>query len=309
MAFNTQPAWHGLGLDIGDNCRDSSLAIDAAGLNWKVEKRPILFNRTGGYETCSGVFANVRLDTEKLVGVVGNHYTSFQNRDAFSFFDPILRDHGGRYETAGSLYGGRRVWVLVKLDGEIRVKRDDVVKKYALLSNSHDGQSRVLYGFTGIRVCCTNTLRLALSDCEAFGGSRHRRNVANNVAAASRIMETAVSTFGKATELFTGMANVNLTAAQVNEYFRKVYYRPASIGWRAEDKLTELFETGRGNSERGVRGTLWAAYNAVTEYEDYRPYYAAENASRRLEHVWWGLGAKVKFRALQVARGLVQEAA
>lgn len=308
MMFNTQPAWHGLGLDVGDDCRDSSLAIDAAGLNWSVEKRPVLFKCTGGHETVANAFVNVRMDTEQAVGVVGNHYTSFQNRDAFAFFDPILREHGGCYETAGSLHGGRRVWALVRLAGEIRVKRDDVVRKYALLSNSHDGQSRVLYGFTGVRVCCENTLRLALSDYEAFGGSRHRLNVAENVAAASRIMETAVSTFDKAGELFTGMAGVNLNAEAVNGYFRKVYQRPSATGWRAEDKLTQLFETGRGNAERGVRGTLWAAYNAVTEYEDYRPYYADDKSSRRLEHVWWGNGAKVKYRALQVARSLVQAA-
>lgn len=302
MAFNTAPAWHGLGLDVGPNCRDSGFAMDAAGLNWAVEKRPVEFRKTGGHGIAEGSFVNMRLDTEESVGVVGNHYTSFQNRDAFAFFDPLLQEHGGCYETAGSLYGGRRVWMMVRLAGEIRVKRDDVVRKYALLSNSHDGQSRVLYGFIGVRACCNTTLRLALSDYEAFGGTRHRSNVAATVGAASRIMETAVSTFEKAEQLFAAMARVNITEAKANEYFRKVYQRTSATGWRAEGKLMQLFATGRGNAERGIAGTLWAAYNAVTEYEDFKPYYADNAANRRLEHVWWGNGAKVKFRALQLAR-------
>jgi phage/plasmid-like protein (TIGR03299 family) len=35
---------------------------------------------------------------------------------------------------------------------------------------------------------------------------------------------------------------------------------------RVEDRIVELFETGRGSDITGVRGTVWGAYNAVTEY-------------------------------------------
>lgn len=35
---------------------------------------------------------------------------------------------------------------------------------------------------------------------------------------------------------------------------------------RGFDLLKELFENGRGNEQPAVRGTWWAAYNAVTEF-------------------------------------------
>jgi len=308
MAFNEQPAWHGLGLNIaGQPARDTGMAMEAAGLAWTVEKKTLFTNQPEGFKSVPNHFAVVRSHIGDTVGVVGNHYTVLQNTDAFRFFDPIVSQGHGVIETAGSLYGGRKVWVLVRLHGDFRVK-GDLVRKYALLANSHDGQSRVQYGFTPRRVCCENTLRLALSDREAFGGTRHRLNVAAAVAGASAVLSQANEAFNDAEAVFNAMAGIRLNRDKLESYFRKAYNRPASgrSDWRALDKLTRLFEAGRGNDQPSIRGTLWAAYNAVTEFEDYKPYHATEVADRRLSEVWWGIGARNKFRAFAVARRVVE---
>jgi hypothetical protein len=54
----------------------------------------------------------------------------------------------------------------------------------------------------------------------------------------------------------------------------------------------------------GVRGTLWAAYNAVTRFEDYRAI-DGEIAGARLNRVWFGKGAALKLRALEAAKSIV----
>lgn len=70
-------------------------------------------------------------------------------------------------------------------------------------------------------------------------------------------------------------------------------------------RLIRLFETGRGNAMEGVRGTLWAALNAVAEYVDHeRPTRSGEGGSareKRLESSLWGSGARLKERAWRVA--------
>ncbi|HZO33233.1 MAG TPA: DUF932 domain-containing protein [Chloroflexota bacterium] len=64
------------------------------------------------------------------------------------------------------------------------------------------------------------------------------------------------------------------------------------------------FENSTGNSEAGVKGTLWAAYNGVTEYVDHRQNRKGED--RRFESVFFSEGYSIKTRALTVAQDLLQ---
>lgn len=62
---------------------------------------------------------------------------------------------------------------------------------------------------------------------------------------------------------------------------------------------TKLFEIGRGNNVPRVKGTLWAAYNGVTEYIDH--YKGRADRSRHLDSIWFGDGYLTKARAFRIA--------
>ena len=79
-----------------------------------------------------GYFANIRDKDDKLLGVVTDRYTVIQNEDAFAFTDGLL-GAGVRYETAGSLSEGRRVWILAKLPNEYII-RGDRISPYMVFS-------------------------------------------------------------------------------------------------------------------------------------------------------------------------------
>ena len=90
-------------------------------------------------------------------------------------------------------------------------------------------------------------------------------------------------------------------------YFAALYPDP-SRGDPARAKSTRmtlhgLFEMGMGQDLRGVRGSWWAAWNAVTEYSDH---HAGNDARRRLEGGWLGDGARLKQRAWGLAIDLAQ---
>ena len=164
-----EKAWHGLG-QIIDRYPTSSEAIQHAGLDYIVEKRPLFTYDTASHLgegsddilipeiTVPNFFATVRADTERVLGVVGNDYEVVQNRDAFSFFDAIVGGGDGiLYETAGALGNGERVFITAKLPDYIRVGVKDWIEQYLFLTTSHDGLGSITAAFTPIRIVCNNS--------------------------------------------------------------------------------------------------------------------------------------------------------
>ena len=163
--------WHGLGRIIMD-APASREALELAGLDWQVESRNI-YSGTGAM--IPGYRANVRSTDDAVLGVVSDRYRIVQNEEAFQFTDDLLGE-GVTYETAGSLQGGKKVWMLAKLPEKYIIAGDEVTP-YLVFFNSHDGSSGVKVAMTPVRVVCQNTLNLALGTAKRIWTARHTENV------------------------------------------------------------------------------------------------------------------------------------
>ena len=163
--------WHGRGRIIMD-APASREALELAGLDWLVESRNI-YSGTGAM--IPGYRANVRSTDDAVLGVVSDRYRIVQNEEAFQFTDDLLGE-GVTYETAGSLQGGKKVWMLARLPRKYLIAGDQVVP-YLVIFNSHDGSSGVKVAMTPIRVVCQNTLNLALNTAKRSWTARHTENV------------------------------------------------------------------------------------------------------------------------------------
>lgn len=304
--------WHKLGTPVA-NLATAEECIIKARLDWEVAKRPIYVDGTneGEVDQVPDYWATVRTDRNQVLGVVGNQFTPLQNREAFGFFDAIVGEGAAIYETAGSLAEGRKIWLLAKLPGEIKVVGDDITDKYLLLANGHDGMFNLTIGFTPIRVVCQNTLNAALNGQGQFIRMRHTINVAQAVQAAGKIMRQGVDFFKGAEEQFQVFAKTPITDKQADQFFRAVYDRPVMESaekqgrrWSGLNELGALFQGGMGTKLPGVRGTLWGAYNAVTEYEDHRR--KVRDTTDRLDRNWFGDGARTKLRAFNFGTEIVE---
>jgi phage/plasmid-like protein (TIGR03299 family) len=312
--------WHGLGTEL-DHPATAAEAIRAARLDYRVVRRPVYAMTRGGLVPIPGRYAIVRTPSsgagETIFGVVGAGYRPLQNVDAFRFFDTIVGSGQAIYHTAGVLGQGERIWILARLPDDIRVVGDDVAEKYLLLSNSHDGSSSVQIKFTPIRVVCQNTLTMALRDGPTVR-ILHRRSLQRELDRAQETLGIIRKRFDELEVGFRALARVSVNEERLAEYLARIFPDPADPldepgrlrAGRDRRWSRHLFEDGRGQSLPQVRGTLWAAYNGVTEYVDHRVLFGRNGRplpeDRRLGSVWFGEGYRIKARAYREAIGLAE---
>lgn len=310
MIYVGETPWHGLGkkLDAPPTIGD---AIDQAGLNWKVNT--VQLQLPDGRKVDR--FATVRDSDNTILGTVGPGYHPVQNTDAFQFFQPFLDQKVATVETAGSLRKGARVWMLAKIDRADAVivpKADDRVSKFLLVANGHDGALALHVGITPIRVVCQNTLSAAVAGRHTSTIKiRHTSGAQEALKFVQETIDRVDHDFEKAAELFRALANVKVTEKMLRDFVDRVFRRQrlkmkaaAEIARqtievvdvadetptkeresKVYESIAQLFEKGKGNDVKGVRGTGWAAYNAATEYLTWQ---RGDDQDTRLTNLWFG---------------------
>lgn len=300
MMYVGETPWHTLGTKL-DNPATASEAIEAAGLNFTVEKWPLRTER--GSFPVENHFATIRTDTNQVLGVVGSHYEPIQNKDAFTTFDALVGAGEAIYHTAGALGKGERIWILAKLPDYIRINGNDIVEKFLLLTNSHDGSSVVRIKLTPIRVVCENTLAFALSGAEQEVRIRHTIQASEKLKQAHEILGLTNKLYSELERIFNRMSEVKITTPMLTDYVREIFpdipnAEPSSKRKEMRERINELAEVGTGADI--ARGTLWGAYNAVTEFVDHVRL-NSKNDSVRLKAMWFGSGERIKRQAFMRA--------
>jgi phage/plasmid-like protein (TIGR03299 family) len=314
--FAYNPAWHGLGTVVSE-AQSSADALRIAGLDWDVSLTDLTADfgedATGErYRKVPECRATYRTDTGMPLGAVGTRYTPLQNREAFDWMDAIVGESLAIWHTCGSLRGGRRVWMLAKLPGTLEVANADVLEKYVLIANSHDGSGAVRLFPTNVRVVCANTLRLAMSgfnrNPEAGLSLRH------TVGGLSRRIEQAKELLGvvdASHEQFADTAKAMLakpmSSSQVSEFFGKlVDDRSDRARGKVLGSLWDRFALPTNADQFGAN--VWTAYNAASEYADYdlRNLGTPEQKmERRFSSIMFGSADTFKQRAWEYACDLV----
>lgn len=304
MFYRNEVPWHRLGQKV-HQIPTIEEAIVAAGLDWTVSTQG-LYLADG---TAIDKKAVVRDSDNTALGVVGPKYQPLQNQQAFEFFNPFLQANEATLETAGSLRQGRRVWVLAKINKDpMEIVKNDTVEKFILLAHGHDGLMSVRVGFTPIRVVCANTLAMAKnSSGSQLIRLKHTKNLQDNLEKVSEIMNAANAKFEATAEQYRELARREISTADLEAYIKMVFVGPEYGKMEAEGKkpardiipqVTRLFEEGHGAQLPGVRGTYWAAYNAVNEFLGYEK---GKDEQARLDNMWFGQSAVLNDKALKEA--------
>ena len=236
MFYVREMPWHGLGTRVAE-APSSKDALRLAGLDWKVVQEPILTVRN---EVVPGFKANIRDRDHSVLGVVTDRYKIIQNDEAFAFTDALLGE-GVRYETAGSLQNGRRVWILAHMPREYIIMGEHI-SPYLLFSNTHDGSGAIKVCLTPIRVVCNNTLNLALNTAKRSWSMIHTGDVNAKMKEAYDTLFTAEKYMAELGKEFDRLRNIELTDSQVRDYIEillRLDEKPTPIQIKNTKKLRE----------------------------------------------------------------------
>ena len=297
MTADGRDAWHGLGARLSQ-VATAQEASEAASMGWEVEMRKVFIQTPSGqFMEVTDKKAVTRLDNGKVFGVFSNQYTPLQNRDAFTFFDSVVGAGEAIYHTAGTLGGGSRIWILAKLPGDLKLSNSDVLERYILLANSHDGSLAVTMKPTTVRVVCNNTLSVAMGgDTNKLFRAVHTSSVMQRVNQARETLGLQEAYFAMMMRGIERLADESMNQVAADEFLLKLFGQeesPEAISTRMQnqmDTVGDLFISGTGN--HGVN--RWDMLNAVTEFVDHK---RSKDADKRLDAAWFGGGKDLKQKA------------
>lgn len=341
-----------LGIDVSD-CKSSAEVMHKAGLDFIVDKcelvarmpfgikRNNIVNDIAGdfvkdgyiYRELVGSYATYRADTSQPLGLVKAKYEVVQNIDAFKFFDDAIGEGMARWDKAGILDDGRKIYLSARLPVETRVG-DDLIDNYLVFSNSHDGTSSVNIMFTPIRVICTNMLNSALKSADAYIRIRHTESAKQKLQRGAEILRIACNHADTVQDYYNSLLKVKMSDREVMEYlanlqltakeqdlllnydkengYKKLIlkdYRTmevTGVSQRKANMIASLFEYYcDGIGQKHIAGTAWGAYNAVTGF-----YCNVANleGEKRVESLLYGGANSNMIKALNAANDFARVA-
>lgn len=262
MMYVREKPWHGLGVEVAE-APTSADALRLAGLDWEVQQKNI---QVCGGSKIENYKANVRSTDGAVLGVVSDSYKIVQNADAFSFTDELI---GGdvRYETAGSLRGGKKIWLLAKMPE--RKIAGDAVEPYLCFSNTHDGTGAIRVCMTPIRVVCNNTLNLALNTAKRQWSARHMGNIEQKMQEARMCLQLADAYMDGLGDYADKLANKTINDEELDKILNEMFpveendsERKKTMAKKAKDEFMVCY--WRPDIAQFLN-TAWGVVNAMSD--------------------------------------------
>lgn len=323
-------ALHVLGTEIPEGLSAAEAMAHARLSGWNVHKRPIetssFLQGPDGPELVNplavpGFFATVRTNPltkeAEPLGVVGRTYTPIQNEAHVELLDTIVDEGGARFSVASEMRGGRDVFMGIHLPRTITIGGVDPIDSYLVAFNSHDGSSAFRLAATNIRVFCANQQSAVLKSAISSYTVRHTSGSKGILAKARQALEIAYKYDAAFEAAAEELIQTTMTDSMFDELVKGLFDEPAeeaskatkTISENRRRTLDELFHDAPTN--RNIRGTVWAGYQAITEYVDhYAPavkgQYARDEVEARAIRTLTGDNAStLKNNAFRISRSLV----
>ncbi len=314
IAYAGKTPWHGLGQQLSEGA-DIDTWTREAGLGYSVQACDVQYETPAvtGLQVWPERKVLTRSDTGAPLAVVSKDYRVVQPAEVMDFFRKLTDIGGFQMETAGALSEGRRVWALARVGDGAPVVDGDLVKPYLLLGTSYDGTMATIAKFTAIRVVCNNTITPAVNGRADETDKGYLKSSVRVLHSAQFDADAVRLQLGIVADQFERfivqsrqLARIDMNFTEADQFVQELLrpYHQSSLeitDTKAYKRVIELWQ-GRAIgsdilSASKVSGSRWAMLNAVTQLVDHE---RGRSDNTRLESAWFGTGAALKNRALEL---------
>lgn len=277
-----KPMWHGLGTVLDDYPGDWDEARRYAGLEWEPIEEDIYTKGVDGmFRPVKGHKAVLRSDTRQPLATHRDSYQLIKHADMGEIVEALLELPNVKYETAGSVDGGRKTWVLAYLDEPYAIPGDrSATLPYLALLNSHDGTGAAKVLPTDIRVVCWNTFHAATMQGERTGQEfsfRHTSGVFDRIEEAKDAIRGVRRASADWFELADWLSGIGVTNEHEQEFVERFVPMPEAdvitdrVRRNVLDARGQVYGLLAGETIEGsgVRGTAYGLVQAAGEYLDH----------------------------------------
>jgi phage/plasmid-like protein (TIGR03299 family) len=256
--------WDG-GRFIPGDVKTTADAVEACGLDWLVERHPIVkvtpvmgvgddgvptiigweprksdtapVSRpgaqantmpTGGWDIVPDKTLNVRNDTGDVLGVVGPSWTGPQNHEAFQFVDDLVDNGDAKWLGGGESKGGTRVWMCAQLDKQAVIGGDanEMSVPLCYLTNGWDGLTSLAITVAPYRLACLNGQTIPLEGHVRTWRVRHTANHADRLMVARQALELSVGYFDEWAVAMERLMTVKVAQRTIDKHIRVLFPDP-----------------------------------------------------------------------------------
>jgi len=270
--------WHGLGTVI-PGLATAEEALKHAGLDWEVEMIQATKLWDGKVVPIKDRFSTTRMTDGKDLGIVSKGYHVYNNMEAFSFLNKITdtSENEAVFTSAGSLFGGSRTFMVMKLTEQFTVGDQDAHDLYLMATNSHDGSQAFSVTVTPIRAVCNNTVTLGLREAKAKWSIRHKIPLDNQSAVARDVLEMGYKYEDAFEKEVAKLMEIEVKKDQFHGILNKVVPPSKRQHDLTVDEIMAVWESEPTVKMGGGEGNAWGAFNALTFWTDHKEYRTPES--------------------------------
>lgn len=277
----------------------------AHGLDFRIEKAPLFAHRIDGSQLYSPYYGLINTQTNEVINTVKEGYTVSQNDEVVELVLTGMQSFGDQLTVskAGSIHGGRKVFMQLEIEGEGRVG-NDIIKRYVTIIDSNDGSTSLSIGIGDLTMSCQNQFAKFYKAGDAK--FRHTATIEQKMKSIPDLIETALNESLKQVVLYNELQGSTITKDLAHEMVKYVlgYDREltsmeklSELSTRSINKMDSLYE--HINKEINDKGlNLWGLHSGVTSFTTHE-LTAPKRDNGRFESIVLGSAYKMNQQSLK----------